>query len=62
MVVLWPKESIYVPMIKLQIDRLASEGAAHFDAAKDKLAQDLARQVSVHPSDSPHRPVSWLEG
>ena len=51
-----------MPMIKLQIDRLASEGAAHFDAAKDKLAQDLARQVSVHPSDSPHRPVSWLEG
>ena len=30
-------------MINLQRDRLASEGAAHFDAAKEKLAQDLAR-------------------
>ena len=36
-------QPVHVPMIDLQIDKLASEGAAHFDAAKEKLVQDLTR-------------------
>ena len=27
----------------VQIDRLAADGAAHFDAAKERLAQDVKR-------------------
>jgi len=30
-------------MVPLQIDRLASEGAAQYDAAKERLAQDMTR-------------------
>lgn len=52
---------VHVPMIDLQIDKLASEGAAHFDAAKEKLAQDLARWDSMHLSNSLHRAVSLLK-
>ena len=39
---------ILLSFMLMQIDKLANVGAAQYDAAKEKLAQDISRCAHIH--------------